>query len=78
MRSTITARGQTVIPSPIRKHFRLGPAVRLEWVIDGDRIYVVPVTADTIAAFRRQGKGGSTDRLLNDRRRELTAEERGR
>jgi hypothetical protein len=32
MRSTITVRGQTVIPSEIRRRFRLTPAYRLEWV----------------------------------------------
>jgi bifunctional DNA-binding transcriptional regulator/antitoxin component of YhaV-PrlF toxin-antitoxin module len=29
MRSTITARGQTVIPAPIRARFALGPSQRL-------------------------------------------------
>jgi AbrB family looped-hinge helix DNA binding protein len=75
MRSTITARGQTVIPSSVRKRFNLGPTDRLEWVVDEDRIYVVPVKTDPIAAFRGQGRGGSTDRLLGDRRRELAADE---
>lgn len=70
MRSTITARGQTVIPAAIRKRFRLGPADRLEWVLEGERIVVVPVRSDPIAAFRGQGKGGSTARLLGDRRRD--------
>ena len=67
MRSTITARGQTVIPAAIRRRFRLTPADRLEWVVDGDEIRVVPVKEDPIAAFRGQGKGGSTERLLADR-----------
>lgn len=76
MRSTITARGQTVIPAAIRRLFNLGPADRLEWVVDGERIFVKPVKADAIAAFRGQGKGGSTGRLLDDRRAERLAEER--
>ncbi|MFO1155142.1 MAG: AbrB/MazE/SpoVT family DNA-binding domain-containing protein [Rhodospirillales bacterium] len=76
MRSTITARGQTVIPAPVRKRFHLGPADRLEWVMEGDRIVVVPVKSDPISAFRGQGTGGSTDRLLDDRRRELAVDER--
>jgi AbrB family looped-hinge helix DNA binding protein len=32
MRSTITARGQTVVPAPIRKRFGLGPSTRQEWI----------------------------------------------
>ena len=76
MRSTITSRGQTVIPAPIRKRFHLGPADRLEWIIEAERILVVPVRSDPIAAFRGQGKGGSTPRLLDDRHREVAAEER--
>ena len=33
MRSTITARGQTVIPAPIRERFSLSPSQRLEWIV---------------------------------------------
>ena len=36
MRSTITARGQTVVPAPIRERFQLGPSTRLEWIVDDD------------------------------------------
>jgi AbrB family looped-hinge helix DNA binding protein len=68
MRSTITAKGQTVIPAPIRRRFKLSPADRLEWIVQDGVINVVPVKADPIAAFRGQGEGGSTVRLLQDRR----------
>jgi AbrB family looped-hinge helix DNA binding protein len=67
MRSTITSRGQTVIPAPIRRQFNLSPADRLEWVVENDVIRVIPVHADPIAAFRGQGKGGAAQRLLADR-----------
>ena len=75
MRSTITARGQTVVPAPVRKRFALGPADRLEWIVEGDRIVVVPVRADPIAAFRGRGHGGGTARLLAERRHEQAREE---
>jgi AbrB family looped-hinge helix DNA binding protein len=78
MRSTITARGQTVVPAPVRKRFHLGPADRLEWVVEGDRILVVPVRTNPTAAFRGRGKGRSTTRLLDDRRREAAADNRNR
>lgn len=68
MRSTLTQRGQTVVPSTIRKHFGLTPADGLEWVIEGDSLRVSPVRADPIAAFRGRGKGGATQRLLTERR----------
>ena len=74
MRSTITARGQTVIPAPIRRRFRLGPADRLEWIVDENGIHVVPVREDPIAAFRGQGKGGATARLLEERQRDREKE----
>ena len=46
MRSTITVRGQTVVPAPIRERFGLGPSTRLEWIVDGDgSIRVVPAPA---------------------------------
>ena len=74
MRSTITERGQTVIPAEIRRRFRLSPADRLEWIVEAEGIRVVPVCANPIAAFRGRGKGGGTQRLLLDRREELATE----
>ncbi len=67
MRSTITARGQTVIPAEIRRRFNLSPSDRLEWVIENDAIRVVPVRANPIEAFRGRGKGGAVERLLAER-----------
>lgn len=74
MRSTITERGQTVIPAAIRRQFHLSPADRLEWVLDKGTIRVVPVRANPVDAFRGQGRGGSTGRLLANRRQELARE----
>lgn len=74
MRSTITERGQTVIPAAIRRQFHLSPADRLEWVLDNGTIRVVPVRANPVEAFRGQGKGGATKRLLAARRDELARE----
>jgi len=76
MRSTITSRGQTVVPAPIRERFSLGPSSRLEWIVESDgSIRVVPVDADPIAAFRGSGTGGSTARLLAERQAERQREE---
>ena len=74
MQSKITARGQTVIPAKIRHRFNLSPADKLEWIVEGDVIRVVPVQADPIAAFRGQGKGGGVARLLADRQQDRERE----
>ncbi len=68
MKSTITNRGQTVIPAEIRRIFHLDPSKKLEWIVDDTGIKVVPVMADPIDAFRGRGKGASVNRLLQDRK----------
>ena len=80
MRSTITARGQTVIPAPISERFSLSPAQRLEWIVEADgSIRVVPVDPSPVKAFRGRGRcGGSTERLLADRDAERQAERAAR
>jgi len=77
MRSTITARGQTVIPAAIRTRFSLGPAQRLEWIVEADgSIRVVPVDPSPVKAFRGMGRrSGSSQRLLADREAERLAEQ---
>lgn len=67
MRSTITARGQTVIPAEIRRQFHLTPADRLEWIVDASGIHVKPVQNDPIQAFRGRGTGGAVNHLLAER-----------
>lgn len=56
MRSTITSRGQTVIPVAIRERFALGPFQRLEWLVETDgSIRVIPVAASPVKACRGKG-----------------------
>ncbi len=74
MQSTITTRGQTVIPASIRRQFHLSPADRLEWIVENDTIRVIPVRADPIAAFRSQGPGGASQRLLAERQQDKARE----
>ena len=64
MHSTINAKGQTVVPVAIRRQFRLGSADRLQWIVGTGFISVVPVHANPVQAFRGQGSGGATARLL--------------
>lgn len=63
-----------MIPAEVRRQFHLGPADRLEWVLDNDSIRVVPVRSNPVDAFRGQGRGGATCRLLSARLQELADE----
>jgi len=74
MRSTITARGQTVIPAEIRRLFNLTPSDRLEWIVENNTLKVVPVREDPIEAFRGKGKGGAVKRLLEARAKDRELE----
>jgi AbrB family looped-hinge helix DNA binding protein len=75
VRSTITSRGQTVIPAAIRDRFSLGPSKRLEWIVEADgSIRVLPVDPSPVKAFRGTGKrGGSAERLIAEREAERKA-----
>ncbi len=74
MRSTITERGQTVIPAAIRRELGLTPADRLEWVVTSEGIQVIPVKRDPIEALRGRGRGGGVRRLIEDRRADAKLE----
>ena len=67
MRSTITSRGQTVIPAEIRRRFNLSPSDGLEWIVENNTIKVIPVRRNPVEAFRGRGRGGTAARLLKDR-----------
>lgn len=74
MRSTITERGQTVIPAAIRRKLGLSPADRLEWVVTSAGIQVIPVKPDPVDALRGRGRGGGANRLLEERRADAARE----
>ncbi len=68
MTTTLTVRGQTVIPAPIRRAHRLKSSTKLEWVDDGKCIRVVPLGADPIDEARGAfGKTHLRQALLRSR-----------
>ena len=75
MRTTLTKRGQTVVPAPIRKRHDLQKGDHLVWLDDGQTIQVIPVPADPIRALRGLGRGeGLIEKLLEARREERSRE----
>ena len=70
MKTTITERGQTVVPSVLRKKYGLPKGTELERLDTGDLIKVVPVPKDLIKSLRGCAKGEKlTQKLLKARKR---------
>jgi AbrB family looped-hinge helix DNA binding protein len=75
MQTSVTRRGQTVIPAQIRKRHQIEEGDHLEWLDDGETIKVIPLPADPIRALRGSGKGERLlERLMSDRREERARE----
>ena len=69
MRTTVTSRGQTVVPAKIRKDHRIGPKAQLEWIDDGETIRVVPMPFDSVQSAKGVSKG-LLGKLLKEREKE--------
>src|SRR3954453_309901 len=69
MRTTVTQRGQTVVPAKIRRDYGIEPQTRLEWIDDGYTIRVIPIPEDPVRAARGSSHGLGR-RLLAERERE--------
>lgn len=69
METLVSKRGQTVVPAPIRKRYRIHEGDRLVWVDDGKSIKVIPVPAKALEALRGRGKDEALlDKFLTDRK----------
>jgi AbrB family looped-hinge helix DNA binding protein len=70
MQTTISVRGQTVIPRPIREELGITPKTRLEWKVKNGVIIVLPLPIDPVrsAVGILEGRGPSTADLLAERK----------
>lgn len=69
--TTLSRRGQTVVPASIRRRHGIVAGARLGWLDDGETIRVIPVPADPLAALRGSARGERLgERLLDERRRD--------
>ena len=76
MKAKVRTRGQDSIPSAIRKKFNIEPESRIEWIVQGNVIKVVPLPKDPVAAFRGRGsRKYSTEQLVRERRSERDRED---
>lgn len=73
MRTTVTSRGQTVVPARIRRNHAIRSETLLEWIDDGETIRVVPVPPDPISAAIGL-TAGLGEKLLRERRQDRDAE----
>jgi len=77
MKTTVSRRGQTVVPSALRRRYRIERGASLQWIDTGEGIKVIPVPRDVIAALRGSAKGeGLSELLLRERRRDRLRERR--
>ena len=67
--TSVTRKGQTVVPAAIRKRFNIKPNSKLVWSTDGKVIEVTPIPTDPIRALRGSTeKRGFLRELLKSRR----------
>lgn len=75
METTLTKRGQTVVPAEIRKRYNLQEGDKLVWLDDGQTVKVIFTQSDIVKALKGSGKGHKlTERLLAERRSEYKHE----
>ena len=70
MQTSVTKRGQTVVPARIRKKYDIKEGDTLVWLEDVDGLKVVPVPQDPIRALRGRGQGEGLGQKLLLKRQE--------
>lgn len=75
MKTKVSDRFQTVVPSRIRKKYNIAPGSYLIWQEQGNAILLVPVPENPIKEFRGKSKG-LTRALLEERKQEREHEKK--
>jgi AbrB family looped-hinge helix DNA binding protein len=70
--STVTTKGQLVIPARLRKKYSIREGTKVAFVEDNGRLILQPITSDFIRRIRGslKGKPSALDYLLKSRRDE--------
>lgn len=76
IKTTVSSRGQTVIPRAIREQMGIEAQTKLEWWIEDNLIVVRPIPADPVRAAvgLLKDRGPTMDDLLAERRQERLRE----
>lgn len=74
LETSVTERGQTVVPAEIRKRYNIKKGTKLAWLDDGQTIIVLPVPEDPLQALY----GCAVNENLSDALMEYRREERAR
>jgi len=70
--STVTTKGQLVIPSKLRRKYSIKEGTQVAFVEEENRLILQPLTPEFIRSLRGSLRGGPSalEALLEDRRRE--------
>ena len=76
--SSVSARGQLVIPYKLRKKYGIEPHSIVRWIDTGQGLMLIPLTGDPVTSSRGMLRGTkvSTRSLLEAKRRDRILEER--
>ncbi len=75
MQTTLSKRGQTVVPALIRKRHHIQEGDKLVWVDDGETLKIIPVPKDPVLALKGIAeKERLTQELMKYRREERSRE----
>ena len=76
MQTTLSRRGQTVVPAAIRRRHNILEGDKLVWIDDGQTLKIVPLSGDPVRALKGIAKGENLTKELMRYRREERARER--